>query len=189
MGDAHPHLVAVGVAIATPTARQTWLYSRSSRMIDCIDSLYKLYNPFAVPPIPHPTPAGKLHSQISLAKSCPRGCHSNIFGHLKCGVHDPLPRGTCLYRRLTFGLASHQANLGQTVRDSKELEFKPNGLIPPVGLGPVRASGHRCVLCFGYPFVYERLRFVRVWERIWDGVWPVWEGIWEGTWPVWDGLR
>ena len=56
------------------------------------------------------------------------------------GVHDPPPCGTCLYRRLTFGLASHQASLGQTVRDSKGLEFKPNGVIPPVGLGPVRAQ-------------------------------------------------
>ena len=45
-----------------------------------------------------------------------------------------------LYRRLTFGLESHQASLGQTVRDPKGLEFKPNGVIPPVGLGPVRAK-------------------------------------------------
>ena len=28
---------------------------------------------------PHRKNFGKLHGQISLAKSCPRGCHSNIF--------------------------------------------------------------------------------------------------------------
>ena len=67
------------------------------------------------------------------------GAIRTLFGHLKGGVHDPLPCGTHLYKRLTFGLESHQASLGQTVRDPKGLEFKPNEVIPPVGLGPVRA--------------------------------------------------
>ena len=67
------------------------------------------------------------------------GAIRTLFGHLKGGVHDPLPCETHLYKRLTFGLESHQASLGQTVRDPKGLEFKPNGVIPPVGLGPVRA--------------------------------------------------
>ena len=76
------------------------------------------------------------------------GAIRTLFGHLKGGVHDPLPCETHLYKRLTFGLESHQASLGQTVRDPKGLEFKPNGVIPPVGLGPVRAlvevSWHLC---------------------------------------------
>ena len=67
------------------------------------------------------------------------GAIRTLFGHLKGGVHDPLPCETHLYKRLTFGLESRQASLGQTVRDPKGLEFKPNGVIPPVGLGPVRA--------------------------------------------------
>ena len=71
------------------------------------------------------------------------GAIRTLFGHLKGGVHDPLPRGTYLYKRLTFGLESHQASLGQTVRDPKGLEFKPNGVIPPVGLGPVRVQTER----------------------------------------------
>ena len=57
-----------------------------------------------------------------------KGAIRTFFGHLKGGVHDPLPCGTYLYKRLTFGLESHQASLGQTVRDSKGLEFKPNGV-------------------------------------------------------------
>ena len=43
------------------------------------------------------------------------GAIRTLFGHLKAGVHDPLPCETHLYKRLTFGLESHQASLGQTV--------------------------------------------------------------------------
>ena len=57
-------------------------------------------------------------------------------------MHDPPPSGTYLHEGLTFGLESHYTSLGQTVRDPKGLEFKPNGVIPPVGLGPVRVAPH-----------------------------------------------